>query len=73
MRRADHLNMGVLWMSVCFECCVLSCLGLFVGLITCKEESYICLSVLSAVFCQVEVGVTGRLLVQRRRMDVCLL
>jgi len=41
-------------MSVCCECCVLSVRGLCDGLLTCTEESYGCLSVLSVVFCQVE-------------------
>ena len=59
-------------MSVCYECCVLSGRGLCVGLITCPEESYACLSVVSVVCCQVEVSATGRSLVQRSAMGVCL-
>jgi len=38
-------------MSVCCECCVLSGRGLYDGLITCTEESYGGLSVVSAVCC----------------------
>jgi len=45
-------------MSVCCECCVLSGRGLCDGLITCPEESYGCLSVVSVVCCQVEVCAT---------------
>ena len=59
MRRADHLYRGVVWMSVCFECCVLSGRLLCDGLITCTEESYECLSVVSVVFCQVELCAMG--------------
>ena len=59
MGRADHLSRGVLWMSVCCECCVLSGRGLCDGLITRPEESYGCLSVVSVVCCQVEVCATG--------------
>ena len=59
MRRADHWYRGVLWMSVCCECCVLSGRGLCDGLITGTEESYGCVSVVSVVCCQVEVPVTG--------------
>jgi len=47
VRRADHSYRGVLWMSVCCECCVLSVRGLCDGLITLLEESYGCLSVVS--------------------------
>ena len=43
------------------------------GLITRPEESCGCLSVVSVVCCQVEVSATGRSLVQRSPMDVCLL
>ena len=46
-------------MSVCCECCVLSGRGLCDGLITRPEESYGCLSVVSAVCCQVKVSATG--------------
>ena len=46
-------------MSVCCECCVLSGRGLYDGLIPCPEESYGYLSVVSVVFCQVEVCATG--------------
>jgi len=58
-------------MSVCCACCVLSGIGLCDGLITCTEESHGCLSVVSALFCQLEVFATGWSLVQRSRMDVC--
>ena len=58
MRWADHLSRGILWMSVCCECCVLSGRGRCDGLITCPEESYGCLSVVIVVCCQVEVGAT---------------
>jgi len=51
LRRPDHLYRGVQWMSVFFECCVLTSRGLCEGLITRTEESYICLSVLSVVCC----------------------
>ena len=57
--RADHSSRGVLWMSVCCDCCVLSGRGLCDGLITRTEESYGCVSVVSVVCCQVEVSVTG--------------
>jgi len=57
-------------MDVCCECCVLSGRVLCDGLITCPEESYECLSVVSVVCCQVEVCETGRSLVQRSPMDV---
>jgi len=59
VRLADHLYRGVLWMSVCCECCVLSGRGLCDELITSTEESYGCLSVVSVVCCQVEVCATG--------------
>ena len=59
MRQADPLYRGVLWVSFCFECCVLSGRGLCDGLITCTEKFYGCLSILSVVFCQVEVCETG--------------
>ena len=59
MRRADHLYRGVLWMSICCECCVLSGRGLCDGLITFTDESYGCLSVVSVVCCQVEVYAAG--------------
>ena len=59
MRRADHSFRGVLWMSVCCECCVLSGRGLCVGLITRPEESYGCLSVVSVVCCQLDVSASG--------------
>jgi len=71
--RADHLSRGVLWMSVCCECCVLSGRGLCDGLIPCPEESYGRLSVVSVVCCQVQVFATGGSLVQRSPMDICLL
>jgi len=60
-------------MSVCCKCCVLSGRGLCDGPITRPEESYECLSVVSVLCCQVEVSATGRSLVQRSPMDVCLL
>ena len=41
-------------MSVYCDCCVLSGGGLCDGLITCKEESYGCLSIVSVVFCEIE-------------------
>ena len=40
MRRADHFYRGVVWMSVCCECCVLSGRAVCDGLITCTEEPY---------------------------------
>jgi len=52
---------------------VLSGRGLCDELITRPEESYVCLSVVSVVCCQVEVSATGRSLVQRSPMSVCLL
>jgi len=73
MRRADHSSRGALWMSVCCYCCVLSGRGLCVELITRSEESYGYLSVVSIVFCQVEVSATSWSLVQRSPMDACLL
>ena len=57
--RADPLSRGILWMPVCRECCVLSGRGLCDGLISCPEQSYVCLSVVIFVFCQVEVSATG--------------
>ena len=45
MRLADHSSRGVLWMSVCCECCVLSGRGLCDWLITRPDESYGCLYV----------------------------
>jgi len=59
VRRADPLSRGVLWMSVSRECCGLLSRGLCVGLITRLEESYGCLSVVSVVYCQVEVSASG--------------
>jgi len=59
VRHADHLSRGVLWMSVYCGCCVLSGRGLCDKLITCPEESYVCLSVVSVVCCQVEVSATS--------------
>ena len=59
MRRSDHLYSGFVWLSVCFERCVLPDLGLCDGLITCTEESYGCLSLLIFLYCQVEVCATG--------------
>jgi len=52
---------------------VLSGRGLSERLISCPEESYGCLSVVSVVCCQVEVCATVISLVQRSPMDVCLL
>ena len=46
-------------MYVCCECCVLLGKDLYVGLITCTEESYGCLSVVSVVCCLVDVCATG--------------
>jgi len=54
-RRADHLYRGVLWMSVCFECCVLSGTVLCDVLFPFTEESYACLFVVSVVCCQVDI------------------
>jgi len=51
-------------MSVCCECCLLSARFLCDWLNTCTDDSYGCLSVVSAVCCQVAFGVIGRLLVQ---------
>ena len=68
-----HLYREVLWISVCFECCVLLCSGLCDGLINCTEVSYEFLSVLIVVCSQVEVSATGWSHVQRSHMDVCLL
>ena len=59
MRQADHLYRVELWMSVCYECCVLSSRGLCVGLITCTERSNEYLSAVIVVCCQVEVCATG--------------
>ena len=42
------------------------------GPITHPEESYGRLSVVSVVFCQVEVSATGRSLIHRSPMDDCL-
>jgi len=42
VRRADHLYRGVILISVCFECCVLSGRGLCDWLNTCTEESVGC-------------------------------
>jgi len=55
---AEHLYRKVLWLSVCFDCCVLSGRGLCDGFIPCTEKSYGCLSVVSVVCCQVEVCAT---------------
>jgi len=46
-------------MSVCCEGCVLSGRGSCDELITCLEESYGCLSVVSFVCCQIEVCAMG--------------
>ena len=55
LRRADLLYRGVLWMSVCFECCVLSGAVLCDVLFPFTEESYACLFVVSVVCCQVDI------------------
>ena len=55
MHRADPFYRGVVWMSVCCDCFVLSGGGLCDGLITCAEESYEYLSVVCVVFCEVKV------------------
>ena len=73
MRRSDHMDRRVVWMSVCCKCCVLSGRGLCDGAITCTEESYGWVSLLSVMCCQVEVHASGRSLVQRFPMDVCLM
>ena len=62
----------VLWNFVCCECCVLSSRGLCDGLILRTEESYECMSDGRVVCCQIEFCATGRSLLHRRRMDVCL-
>jgi len=72
VRRAEYMYRGVLWISVCCECSVLSGRCLCDWLITCTEETYGCLSVGSVVFCQVEVCATGLSLVQKSRMNVFL-
>ena len=59
MGRADLSSRGVLWMSDCCECCVLSGRRLCDGLILCPEESYGRVSVVSVVCCQLEVSATG--------------
>jgi len=46
-------------MSVCCECCVLSGRGPCDKMITRPGESYVCLSVVSVVCCQVEVSATS--------------
>jgi len=56
---ADHLDRRVLWISVCFECCVLSGIGLCDGLVAYKEESYGCISFVIVVCCLVEVWANG--------------
>jgi len=72
VRRADPLNRGVVWMSVCFDCCLLSSIGLCDSLITCTDESYGCLSVVGVVCFQVEECATDWSLVKRSPMDICL-
>jgi len=59
VRRANTMYSVVVWMSVCFQCFVLSCRGFCDGLIPCAEESYGCLSVVIVEFCQVEVCEKG--------------
>jgi len=51
---------------------VLSGRGLCDVLNPCTEEFYGCLSVLCHVCCHVEICSTGRSLVQRSHIDVCL-
>ena len=46
-------------MSVCCGCYVLADRGLCVGLISCPEESYRCLSVVGVMFWQIEVFASG--------------
>ena len=46
-------------MFVCCECFVLLDRGLCDGLITRPEESYVCLSVVSVLCCQVKVRASG--------------
>jgi len=52
--------------------CILSGRGLYDRPIPRPEESYGYLFVVIAVFCQVEVSATGRSLVQRNPMDICV-
>jgi len=59
VRQADALSSGVPWMDVCCECFMLSGRGHCNGLIHCPEEFYGFRSVMSVVFCQVEVSATG--------------
>ena len=59
MRRDDPLYRGVVLMSVCNECCVLSGRDLCEGLIPCTAESSGCLSVASFLCFQVEVFSIG--------------
>jgi len=53
VRRADHVYRGVLWISVCFERCLLSGRSLYDGLNTCTDESYGWVTILCVVCCQV--------------------
>jgi len=59
VRRADLLYWGVLWISVCCECCVLSGRVLCNWLVNFIEESYGSLTSLDVVSCQLEVCATG--------------
>jgi len=59
VRRSDPLYIGVVWMSVCCECSVLSGRGLCDRLITCTLESYGCLSVVNVECFQILVCATG--------------
>jgi len=59
LRRADLLYRGVLWMSVCCECCVLSGRDLCDRLITYTDESYGYLSAVSVVCCHVGDSASG--------------
>ena len=70
MRRAALLYRGDLLKSVCFECFVLSGIGLCEALTSCTQESYECLSVVSFVFSLVEFSPSGRSLDQRSPMEI---
>jgi len=55
---ADPFYRVVLCMSVCCVFCLLLGSGLCDRRITCTEESYGCLSVVSVVYCQVQFCAT---------------